>query len=137
MDAFLPKPVSVDALARALARWIPDLASSEPVGALFDPEALRSLFGAGARLASVVQSFAESATRDVAALRAAEDVDGLTTCAHRLKGAAQMAGARLIAAQAARAEAAARAGDLAGARQVADGMAALLAETLRVMRSVV
>ena len=51
MDAFLPKPVSVDALARALGRWIPDLAaaaaSSEPAGALFDPEALRSLFGAG------------------------------------------------------------------------------------------
>ena len=57
MDAFLPKPVSVDALARALARWIPDLAaggaaSSEPAGALFDPEALRSLFGVGARLAA-------------------------------------------------------------------------------------
>ncbi len=48
MDAFLAKPVSVDALARALARWIPDLAaggaaSSQPNGALFDPEVLRSL----------------------------------------------------------------------------------------------
>jgi signal transduction histidine kinase/DNA-binding NarL/FixJ family response regulator/HPt (histidine-containing phosphotransfer) domain-containing protein len=142
MDAFLPKPVSVDALARALARWIPDLAaggaaSSEPAGALFDPEALRSLFGAGGRLAGAVQSFADSAARDVAALRAAEDADRLAACAHRLRGAAQMAGARLIAEQAARAEAAAKAGDLAGARQVANGMEALLAETLRVMRSAV
>jgi signal transduction histidine kinase/ActR/RegA family two-component response regulator len=142
MDAFLPKPVSVDALARALARWIPDLdaggaASSKPAGALFDPEALRSLFGAGGRLAGVVQSFADSATRDVAALDAAQDAARLAACAHRLKGAAQMAGARLIAEQAARAEAAAKAGDLAGARRAADGMEMLLADTLRVMRSVV
>ena len=142
MDAFLPKPVSVDALARALARWIPDLAaggaaSSEPVGALFDPEALRSLFGAGGRLAGVVQSFADSAARDVAALGAAQDATRLAACAHRLRGAAQMAGARLIAEQAARAEAAAKAGDLAGARQRCGRHGALLAETLRVMRSVV
>ena len=142
MDAFLPKPVSVDALARALARWIPDLAaggaaSSEPAGALFDPEALRSLFGAGGRLAGVVQSFADSATRDVAALAAAQDAARLAACAHRLKGAAQIAGARLIAEQAGRAEAAAKAGDLAGARRAADGMEMLLADTLRVMRSVV
>jgi signal transduction histidine kinase/ActR/RegA family two-component response regulator len=142
MDAFLAKPVSVDALARALARWIPDLAaggaaSSQPNGALFDPEALRSLFGAGGRLAGVVQSFADSATRDVAALAAAQDAARLAACAHRLRGAAQIAGARLIAEQAGRAEAAARAGDLAGARRAADGMEVLLADTLRVMRSVV
>ena len=140
MDAFLPKPVSVDALARALARWIPDLAaggaaSGEPAGALFDPEALRSLFGVGARLAGMVQSFAETAMRDVAAIGAAQDAARLAACAHRLKGAAQMAGARLIAEQAARAEAAARTGDLAGARQASAGMEKLLAETLRVMRS--
>ncbi len=142
MDAFLAKPVSVDALARALARWIPDLAaggaaSSQPNGALFDPEVLRSLFGAGGRLAGVVQSFADSATRDVAALAAAQDAARLAACAHRLRGAAQIAGARLIAEQAGRAEAAARAGDLAGARRAADGMEVLLADTLRVMRSVV
>ena len=91
MDAFLPKPVSVDALARALARWIPDLAaggaaSSEPAGALFDPEALRSLFGVGARLAGMVQRFADSAARDVAALGEAQDAARLAACAHRLKG---------------------------------------------------
>ena len=142
MDAFLPKPVSVDALARALARWIPDLAaggaaSVEPAGALFDPQALRSLFGVGGRFAGVVQSFAETATREVAALGAAQDAARLAACAHRLKGAAQVAGARLIAEQAARAEAAAKAGDLAGARRAAVGMEPLLAETLRVMRSVV
>ena len=142
MDAFLPKPVSVDALARALARWIPDLAAggaalSEPAGALFDPEALRSLFGVGDRLAGVVRSFAETAMRDVAALGAAQDAARLAACAHRLKGAAQVAGARLIAERAARAEAAAKAGDLASARQAVDGMEPLLAETLRAMRSAI
>jgi signal transduction histidine kinase/ActR/RegA family two-component response regulator len=142
MDAFLPKPVSVDALARALARWIPDLASGgaasvEPAGALFDPQALRSLFGVGGRFAGLVESFAESATREITALGAAQDAARLEACAHRLKGAAQVAGARLIAEQAARAEAAAKAGDLAGARRAAVGMEPLLAETLRVMRSVV
>ena len=141
MDAFLPKPVSVDALARALARWIPDLAGGaapvEPAGALFDPQALRSLFGVGGRFAGVVQSFAETAAREVAGLGAAEDAARLAACAHRLKGAAHVAGARLIAEQAARAEAAAKAGDFAGARRAAAGMEPLLAETLRVMRSVV
>ena len=42
-----------------------------------------------------------------------------------------MAGATLMAEQAARVEAAAEGGDLAGARRAADGMEALLADTLR------
>ncbi len=143
MDGFLPKPVSLDALARTLGRWIPDLApaaapAEAAVGALFDPEALRGLFGAdAARLAALVQSFADSATGDIAALRAAPDAQQLATLAHRLKGAARMAGARLLAEQAARAEAAANAGELAAARSAAEGMDRLLAETLRAMRSVV
>ncbi len=63
MDGFVPKPVSIDALARTLARWMPDLVATEapgdePAGALFDPEALRSLFGDDAtRLAGLVQTF--------------------------------------------------------------------------------
>jgi len=47
-----------------------------------------------------------------------------------------MAGARLLAEQAALAEAACNAGDLALARRAADEMDRLLAETLRAMRSV-
>jgi HPt (histidine-containing phosphotransfer) domain-containing protein len=84
-----------------------------------------------------VQSFSETAMRDVAAIGAARDAARLAARAHRLKGAAQMAGARLIAEQAARVEAAARTGDLAAARQASAGMEKLLAETLRVMRSAV
>jgi signal transduction histidine kinase/CheY-like chemotaxis protein/HPt (histidine-containing phosphotransfer) domain-containing protein len=142
MDGFLPKPVSIDALARTLARWMPDLVATAapgdvPAGALFDPEALRSLFGGdAARLAGLLQNFADSAARDIAALRRAPDAKQLAAAAHRLNGAARMAGARLMAERAMRVEAAAKAGDLASTRRAADGMEALLAETLRVMRSV-
>ena len=142
MDGFLPKPVSLDALARTLGRWIPDLVSPGPrsdvaPGALFDPEALRSLFGADlVRLSEVLQSFADGAARDIAAMHAAVSPRQLASSAHRVKGAARMAGARLLAEQAALAEAACNAGDLALARRAADEMDRLLAETLRAMRSV-
>jgi signal transduction histidine kinase/ActR/RegA family two-component response regulator/HPt (histidine-containing phosphotransfer) domain-containing protein len=142
MDGFLAKPVSLDALARTLGRWIPDLVSPGPrsdaaPGALFDPEALRSLFGADlGRLSGVLQSFADGVARDIAAMRAAAGARQLANSAHRVKGAAQMAGARLLAEQAALAEAAGNAGDLALARITADEMDRLLAETLRAMRSV-
>jgi CheY-like chemotaxis protein len=142
MDRFLPKPISLDALARALGRWIPDLApATAPAeaasAALFDPRALRGLFGAGAPgLAALMRTFAASATRDVASMRAAPDAQGLAAAAHRLHGAARTAGAMFLAEQAARAEAAANAGDLTAARSAADGMDGLLAETLRAMYSV-
>ena len=83
-----------------------------------------------------MQNFADSAAREVAALRVAPDAQQLAASAHRLKGAARVAGARLLAEQAVRAEAAAKGGDLPPARGVADGMERLLAETLRAMRSV-
>ena len=142
MDRFLPKPISLDALARTLGRWIPDLApataqAEAASGVLFDPDALRGLFGVGApRLAALVRHFAASATRDVATMRAAPGAQGLAAAAHRLNGAARTAGAMLLAEQAARAEAAANAGDLAAARSAADSMDGVLAETLRAMRSV-
>ena len=76
MDAFVTKPVSIEALARTLVRWIPDLVAipgrDRAIGALFDPEALRALFSSdAARLAGLVQNFAASAKRDIAALHAA------------------------------------------------------------------
>ena len=142
MDGFLAKPISLDALARTLGRWIPDLvhltATEVAPGALFDPEALRGLFGADAgRLSGVLQSFADGAARDIAAMRAAADAQQLLGFgAPGSTGAARMAGARLLAEQASRAEAAANAGDMARARIAADGMELLLSETLRAMRSV-
>jgi HPt (histidine-containing phosphotransfer) domain-containing protein len=118
MDGFLAKPISLEALARTLGRWIPDLAAASATsnaasGALFDPEGLRGLFGADpGRLSGVLQSFAEGAARDIAAMRSAHDARQIASSAHRLNGAARMAGARLLAEQAARAEAAGNGGDL-------------------------
>jgi signal transduction histidine kinase/FixJ family two-component response regulator len=142
IDGFLTKPVSIEALARALGRWVPNLVATPahggvPNGALFDPEALRALFSSdAAKLAGLVQNFADSAKRDIAALHTALDAKQVAAFAHRLKGAARVAGATLIAEQAARVETAAEGHDLAGARRAAVGMEELLADTLEAMRSV-
>jgi len=142
VDAFVTKPVSINALARTLVRWIPSLVAMQAPGdtrnrALFDPEALRTLFGSdAAKLAGLVQNFADSAKRDIAALHAARHARQVATFAHRLRGAAGSAGAGLLAEQAARVEAAAEGHDLAGARCAAVGMEELLADTIEAMRSV-
>ena len=144
MDGFLPKPISLDALARTLGRWIPDLAAGgaasveAAAGALFDPEALRGLFGVDARgSAGAGAEFRRSATRDIAAMRAAPDAAQLAASAHRLKGAARSGRGhacwpnRRPAPKRRPRPATSRA-----ARRAADGMERLLAETLRAMRSV-
>jgi HPt (histidine-containing phosphotransfer) domain-containing protein len=69
-------------------------------------------------------------------MRTAPDARQLAASAHRLTGAARMAGAGRLAEEAVRAEAAANAGDLTRARNTAQGMDRLLAETLLAMRSV-
>ena len=142
MDGFVTKPVSIDALARTLGRWVPNLVAmpapgGTPKSALFDPEALRALFSSDAsKLAGHVQNFADSVKRDIAALHAAPDAKQVAAFAHRLRGAARVAGATLVAEQAARVEAAAEGHDLAGARCAAVGMEELLADTIEAMRSV-
>ena len=83
-----------------------------------------------------MQSFADSASEDIAAHAAAPNAEQMAAPAHRLNGAARMAGARLLAEQAVRVEAAANAGDLLAGRGAAEGMERLLTETLRAMRSV-
>ncbi len=146
MDGFLSKPVSLDALARTLGRWLPELAPEGTLGvaagadtvsgALFDPEALRGLFGADtARLAGILDSFAASAAQEMATLATLAEPDGLAGTAHRLKGASHMVGARLLAEQAARVETLAREGETAAAREAAAGMDALLARTLKAARA--
>ena len=100
MDGFVTKPVSIDALARTLGRWVPNLVAMPapgrtPNGALFDPKALRALFGSDAsKLAGHVQNFADSVKRDIAALHAAPDAKQVAAFAHRLRGAAGARGRR-------------------------------------------
>ncbi|HEY4254691.1 MAG TPA: PAS-domain containing protein [Roseomonas sp.] len=135
MDGFLAKPVSLEGLSRILRRFLPSLAEGEAAGgALFDPEALRGLFGQQQdRLLGILEGFAQQATADIAeigllpASRQAE-------LAHRLKGAARMVGARLLAEAAQALETAARGGDAAAADAAIATLPKLLADTLAVAR---
>jgi signal transduction histidine kinase/HPt (histidine-containing phosphotransfer) domain-containing protein len=141
MDGFVPKPVSLAALSRTIGRWIRGVrtdgtTSGEAIGAAFDPQRLRDLFGDDTvRLSRLFESFADSAARDLHDLQAADSAGTMAEAAHRLKGAARMVGARLVAEQAARTETAARAGDLVGARAAAEGLESLLAQTAAAARA--
>ncbi len=136
MDAFLPKPLALDQLARALGRHLPAAAGpgAPPSVTLWDPDALRALFGHDrARLERLLGSFREGVLRDSEAVRAAlalGDLPGAAAAAHRLKGAARMAGARRLAEQLAEVESAAKAGTVEAARQAASGLDGLAEKTL-------
>jgi CheY-like chemotaxis protein/HPt (histidine-containing phosphotransfer) domain-containing protein len=141
MDGFVAKPISLDALTRALGRFVPGLGDSGgsaagATGAAFDPETLRGLFGPDpARLSRLFETFVEAATADLATLQAARSVMERAEPAHRLKGAARMVGARMLAEQASRVEDAARAGDADASAAATEGLAAMLAETTRAARA--
>ncbi|WP_203073680.1 PAS-domain containing protein [Falsiroseomonas ponticola] len=140
MDAFLPKPLALDALARVLGRFMPqtpgrvETAVAEPGPQLFDPEALRGLFGSDpARLAGLLNTFREGVKRDgeaVAVALAAGDLAGAAAAAHRLKGAARMAGARPLADLLAAVEQASRDGRPVEAGAAASGLASLAERTV-------
>jgi two-component system sensor histidine kinase EvgS len=141
MDGFVSKPVSLDALSRALGRFVPGLGESSGIavpgsGAAFDPETLRGLFGSDpARLSRLFETFVEAATSDLATLRAAASEEARAEAAHRLKGAARMVGARMLADQASQVETASRAGDTKTALAASEGLSTMLAETTRAARA--
>jgi signal transduction histidine kinase/ActR/RegA family two-component response regulator/HPt (histidine-containing phosphotransfer) domain-containing protein len=140
MDGFLPKPLALDQLARALGRHLPQApgAAGEPdepgVATLWDPEALRGLFGHDrARLGKLLATFRDGVKRDgeaVLAALAAGDLPGAASAAHRLKGAARMAGARRLAELLAELEAAAKEGEADAARRAAAALPVLSERTL-------
>jgi CheY-like chemotaxis protein/HPt (histidine-containing phosphotransfer) domain-containing protein len=121
MDGFVTKPISMDALTQALARWLPERDERDdpptddiPGDPAFDAAVLTTLFGsAPARLSRLLDNFAAAAALDLEALRAASSAAAVTQAAHRLKGAAGMVGARQLASRAGEIEAAGREGALA------------------------
>ena len=139
MDGFLPKPLALEQLARALGRHLPQEAAPAPedgagLATLWDPEVLRQLFGDDrARLGKLLGTFRDGVLRDgeavIAALEAG-DLSAAAAAAHRLKGAARMAGARRLAELTAEIEGAARGGEAEAARRHAAGLAALSEKTL-------
>jgi signal transduction histidine kinase/DNA-binding response OmpR family regulator len=136
MDGFLPKPLALEALARALGRFLPQMQAAAPPGgaALWDPEALRSLFGSDpVRLKGLLATFREGVRRDGQAVMGAltaGDLPAAAAAAHRLKGAARMAGARPLAELLAEVETAARDGDAETAMRAAAALPALSVGTL-------
>lgn len=143
MDGFVAKPVSLDALADALAPWIPGLrqnaggaAPPAPGDAVFDAAQLTGWFGEDrARLAQFVEQFAATAAADLAVLRNAAGAAEIAEAAHRLRGAARMLGAQRLADHAEAVEAAGRRGNLAAARREADALATLLSDTVQAARA--
>ena len=140
MDGFLAKPLALEQLSRSLGRFLPQAAASgggraDPdVAPLFDPEALRALFGhEPARLSGLLKTFREGVRRDaeaVASALAQGDLAAAAAAAHRLKGAARMAGARPLAELLATVEHAAREGQGAAASAAAARLPALAQRTL-------
>lgn len=147
MDAFLAKPLALDLLSRTLARFLPAQTprGEQPgpppaeIAPLFDPEALRSLFGADPRrLTGLLASFRDGVKRDVevvAAALAEGDLPGTAAAAHRLKGAARMAGARPLADLLAMVETAARDGDAEAAASSATLLPGLAERTLAAVQA--
>ena len=141
MDGFVAKPISLDALSRALSRFVPGLGEAggstlSGGGAAFDPETLRGLFGSDpVRLARLFETFVEAATGDLATLQEADAASERAEAAHRLKGAARMVGARMLADQASKVEVAARAGDAGAALAASEALGAMLAETTKAARA--
>lgn len=145
MDGFLAKPLALEQLAQALGRFLPrspaDSGPPAPAGfaTLWDPEALRQLFGDDpARLAGLLGTFKAGLRRDseaVTAALAAGDLETAAEAAHRLKGAARMAGARRLAELLAEVEMVARGGELAAARRAAETLPALADSTLAAMEA--
>ncbi len=124
MDAVLSKPVSMAQLADALA---PVLATAD---ALVDRARLAALADDAGLRQAILTRFAQGAEADIAAILAAPDARALRDAAHRLRGAAAMAGAMVLSERAAAAEHAAAAADEPAARALAETLPGLLRESL-------
>jgi PAS domain S-box-containing protein len=134
MDDYVTKPVSPQALAEALERWLPREDSARPAHAPTGPEAaspavagdpeapvfdragmLARLMGDEELARTVVDGFLEDVPRQIEALRnylGAGDAQGAFRQAHTIKGASANVGGEALRATALEMEKAGRAGDL-------------------------
>jgi CheY-like chemotaxis protein/HPt (histidine-containing phosphotransfer) domain-containing protein len=114
MDDFLAKPVELEALAKAMERWLPLPHGNAPL----DQGSLAEVSGGDAALErEILSDFRSAADADMAALRdalARRDLARATQTAHRVKGACLTIGAKALAEVCARIERAARAGSWTG-----------------------
>jgi CheY-like chemotaxis protein len=135
MDAYLPKPITVEALSEILTAWIRhfDGMEEEPV---LDPatlDALRELDpnGDGRLLDGLLQTFIDDAdlkVQDLAQAIAQGDPDRVARAAHGLKGGALAIGATRIRALAQEMEVAGKKADLSAAAYVLPQLKAALSQ---------
>lgn len=114
MDDILTKPAELNALSKALSKWLPGPVAAvarpaNPPGAgphttqsgIFSLAGLGKLATTAAERSEIMQDFMAHNESDVASLRAAQIIQDLPACvriAHRMKGSSQMVGARELAA---------------------------------------
>ena len=132
MDDYLTKPTELATLREKLARWLGAGAGvrGAPAGNAIDRQRIQDLVGGPAGLATVLQTVARSARRDIAGLQSAMEArDGaaIRAAAHRIKGTALNLGASRLAQAAARVEEAADGVDPEGVRAVIDELKMVLA----------
>jgi CheY-like chemotaxis protein/HPt (histidine-containing phosphotransfer) domain-containing protein len=145
MDAYLPKPVSLDRLRAILERWLPiagsggsgSHAARGPAGHAIDREILAAWLGDDTEsIDALLVKFRDSAAeaeRAIDAAYRAGDFAELAAAAHRLKGAAQAVGAHGVGQLAAELERAGRAGDRPACR---NSLGPLTAELRRVRNEI-
>jgi len=97
MDDYLVKPVTVKALAGALARWCGD-EEGEPPATISNPnieppqKEPELLDPKGMRKPKFIEMFLKLVPKDVSAIKAATQADALRASAHKLKGSAYALG---------------------------------------------
>ena len=112
MDDFVAKPVELEALAKAMERWLP-LPGGEPraarpprktatrKGAPIDPSSLAQISGGDAAMErEILADFKNANDADMQALRQAlaqRDLAQVARASHRVKGACRMVGAAALA----------------------------------------
>jgi len=116
MDEVLTKPIELANLKRTVDRWLPITEGPEPASATaFDDAAIRALANGDETLeGEVLEEYRQANDADLAAAAQAmeeEELEGVRSAAHRIKGAARMIGAAGLSEAAASLELAARSGD--------------------------